>query len=115
MEKAVHDEYWGVVMHGKKRANECIKCGACEEACPQHIKIRDELEKAASDPNSTKIPTTKTTVSTNKDGTTTMTTTTGEDTSSTGKWSKYDDGNKPYLKKNQPSQAPPRLKNTLPN
>lgn len=30
---------------GQKRASECIKCGACEEACPQHIKIRDELEK----------------------------------------------------------------------
>lgn len=31
---------------GQKRATECIKCGACEEACPQHIKIRDELDRA---------------------------------------------------------------------
>ena len=32
-------------MHGKKRANECLKCGACEEVCPQHINIREELER----------------------------------------------------------------------
>ncbi|MFR4330818.1 MAG: 4Fe-4S dicluster domain-containing protein [Lachnospiraceae bacterium] len=31
--------------HGRKSANECVKCGKCEEVCPQHIKIRDELEK----------------------------------------------------------------------
>ena len=31
--------------HGKKRATECIKCGACEEACPQHIRIIEELER----------------------------------------------------------------------
>ena len=24
--------------------NKCIKCGKCEEACPQHIKIRQNLE-----------------------------------------------------------------------
>ncbi|MBQ1334088.1 MAG: 4Fe-4S binding protein, partial [Clostridia bacterium] len=21
----------------------CVKCGKCEDVCPQHIKIRDEL------------------------------------------------------------------------
>ena len=26
---------------------DCVKCGACENACPQHISIREELEKAA--------------------------------------------------------------------
>ena len=26
-------------------ASECIKCGACENVCPQHIPITDELEK----------------------------------------------------------------------
>lgn len=44
---AAHQEEWLVSGHGKKRASECVKCGACEEACPQHIKIRDELVKAA--------------------------------------------------------------------
>lgn len=28
---------------GKQRADKCIQCGACENACPQHIAIRDEL------------------------------------------------------------------------
>lgn len=31
--------------HGKNRASECIKCGKCEQVCPQHIKIREELER----------------------------------------------------------------------
>ena len=33
--------------HGRKPAVECVQCGKCEEACPQHISIRDELEAAA--------------------------------------------------------------------
>ncbi|HIU87873.1 MAG TPA: aldo/keto reductase [Candidatus Avilachnospira avistercoris] len=37
---------WLVDKHFRKRATECIKCGACEEVCPQHISIREELEKA---------------------------------------------------------------------
>jgi predicted aldo/keto reductase-like oxidoreductase len=44
---AAHDEAWLVTGHGKKRASECVKCGKCEEACPQHIHIRDELERVA--------------------------------------------------------------------
>lgn len=40
-------EGWLVGGHGKKRANECIKCGRCEEACPQHIAIRDNLVKVS--------------------------------------------------------------------
>lgn len=43
---AKHQEEWLVGGHGLKPANECIKCGKCEKACPQHIAIRDELEKA---------------------------------------------------------------------
>ena len=38
-------EAWLVGKHARKQAVECIKCGACEEACPQHISIREELEK----------------------------------------------------------------------
>ncbi len=29
---------------GKGKAGECIKCGLCEAACPQHIEIRKSLE-----------------------------------------------------------------------
>ena len=44
---AAHQENWLVGGHRKKKAAECIKCGKCEEVCPQHISIRKELEKAA--------------------------------------------------------------------
>jgi predicted aldo/keto reductase-like oxidoreductase len=38
---------WLVGGHGKKSALDCIKCGKCEQVCPQHIQIRTELAKAA--------------------------------------------------------------------
>ena len=41
---AAHQEEWLVSGHGRKRADECVKCGKCEEVCPQHIAIRDTLE-----------------------------------------------------------------------
>ena len=44
---AKHQEGWLVGGHGKKPAAECIKCGKCEQVCPQHIPIREELVKAA--------------------------------------------------------------------
>lgn len=44
-EAAQKDENWLVGGQGKKKAAECIKCGKCEEACPQHISIREELER----------------------------------------------------------------------
>ena len=47
MDFAKHQEEWLVGGHGKEKASECIKCGACEGVCPQHIKIREELQKVA--------------------------------------------------------------------
>ncbi|MBR2742152.1 MAG: aldo/keto reductase [Clostridia bacterium] len=34
-----------IVTVGKGKAGDCIKCRRCEEACPQHLKIADLLEK----------------------------------------------------------------------
>ena len=42
---AKHQEEWLVGGHGKNHADQCVKCGKCEEACPQHIKIRENLEE----------------------------------------------------------------------
>ncbi len=36
---------WATRGHGK--AGDCIKCGKCESVCPQHLPIRDLLEKAS--------------------------------------------------------------------
>lgn len=46
-EKAKNQIMWYVGKQNKKHASECIKCGACEAACPQHIGIITELEAAA--------------------------------------------------------------------
>ena len=40
-------ENWLVGGHGKRPAGECVQCGQCEEVCPQHIKIRDELVRVS--------------------------------------------------------------------
>lgn len=40
---AKQQEGWLVGGHGLKSADQCIKCGKCEEACPQHISIREQL------------------------------------------------------------------------
>ncbi|MDD3253225.1 MAG: aldo/keto reductase [Lachnospiraceae bacterium] len=44
---AQHQENWLVGGHGKKKAAECIQCGKCEQVCPQHIAIREELSRVA--------------------------------------------------------------------
>lgn len=46
LETAKKERTWQVDRHGKKPADDCIKCGRCEQACPQHIKIRDELARS---------------------------------------------------------------------
>ncbi len=38
--------FYNMFMSPETRASACIECGACEEKCPQHIKIRDELKGA---------------------------------------------------------------------
>ena len=47
LERAAGQERWLVGGHGRKQAVECIRCGACEGVCPQHIEIREELKRAA--------------------------------------------------------------------
>ncbi|MCQ2752214.1 MAG: aldo/keto reductase [Coriobacteriales bacterium] len=38
-----------VSFNGHKMPTECTKCGACEEACPQNIAIRENLDKVLTD------------------------------------------------------------------
>ena len=47
MEKAKNQMQWFVERQQRKHASECIRCGACEAVCPQHISIISELEKIA--------------------------------------------------------------------
>ena len=39
--------YSNLLAQGYGRMSDCIRCGQCEAACPQHIAIRDWLEKAS--------------------------------------------------------------------
>jgi uncharacterized protein len=38
--------YYNVKTSGRGKASDCIKCGRCEHACPQHLEIRKLLEEA---------------------------------------------------------------------
>ena len=37
-----------IVTQGKGKASDCLRCGQCEAACPQHLPIIELLEKCAS-------------------------------------------------------------------
>ena len=39
--------YGRVTSEGKGKASQCIECGQCEDACPQHLPIRSLLKNAA--------------------------------------------------------------------
>lgn len=39
--------YYEVHTKDRGRASDCVKCGNCEQVCPQHLKIRDLLEDVA--------------------------------------------------------------------
>ncbi|MBQ6972869.1 MAG: aldo/keto reductase [Synergistaceae bacterium] len=47
LESAKNNEKWNVEGMGHKHASKCIKCGKCEQACPQHIEIRKELVRVS--------------------------------------------------------------------
>ena len=38
---------FNVTGSGRLTADQCVKCGKCEQVCPQHIRIREELENIA--------------------------------------------------------------------
>lgn len=44
---STHGEYYSNATENHGKASDCIKCGKCEKACPQHIKIRDQLVRVA--------------------------------------------------------------------
>lgn len=41
------DFYYDVHTQNSPAAKDCIKCGSCENACPQHLPIRELLEKVS--------------------------------------------------------------------
>ena len=45
MTEALDQEDFYVKGKGFNSASACIKCGKCEEVCPQHINIREQLDR----------------------------------------------------------------------
>ena len=41
--------YKSVLTSAGCKASDCIKCGKCEDICPQHLKIRELLEDVAAE------------------------------------------------------------------
>ncbi len=41
--------HWEEDMGEAQQPKNCIKCGKCEQACPQHLHIREDLERAQAD------------------------------------------------------------------
>ena len=39
---------YAIATEGKGKASECIECGQCEGACPQHLPIIDLLKQCRS-------------------------------------------------------------------
>lgn len=40
-------QQYAVAVEGRGKASDCIACGQCERACPQHLKIIDDLKQCA--------------------------------------------------------------------
>ena len=43
------DYYYGVYTSDNNKVSDCIKCGKCEKACPQHLEIRKLLQDVAAE------------------------------------------------------------------
>lgn len=39
--------YYGTLTQTHGKASDCVKCGKCEQRCPQHLPIREYLQDVA--------------------------------------------------------------------